>query len=117
MSRETCVSGGQKRNRSYGPPLGAEGAGAADPDGEGDGDSTGVDAGSFGKSRELPLHPTTLPALRASLARRDRLHPKPAAASLFISTAGTRRSRRSCAHVLVPVIRIALVQSTCLVGL
>lgn len=44
----------------------------------------------FGKSRELPLHPTTLAALRAYLARRDQLYPKPSAPSLFISTAGTR---------------------------
>ncbi|MGH2498801.1 MAG: tyrosine-type recombinase/integrase [Candidatus Limnocylindria bacterium] len=46
--------------------------------------------GKFGKSRELPLHPTTLAALRAYLARRDQLRPKPSASSLFISTAGTR---------------------------
>ncbi len=44
----------------------------------------------FGKSRELPLHTSTLEALRAYLRRRDRLHPRPKAASLFISTAGTR---------------------------
>lgn len=44
----------------------------------------------FGKSRELPLHETALDALRAYLRRRDRLHPRPSAPSLFISTAGTR---------------------------
>ncbi len=44
----------------------------------------------FGKSRELPLHASTLDALRAYLRRRDRLHPKTKAPSLFISTAGTR---------------------------
>lgn len=44
----------------------------------------------FGKSRELPLHPSTVDALRAYLRRRHRLHPKPSAPSLFISTAGTR---------------------------
>ncbi len=44
----------------------------------------------FGKSRELPLHTSTVDALRAYLRRRDQLHPKPTAPSLFISTAGTR---------------------------
>jgi len=44
----------------------------------------------FGKSRELPLHDSTLDALRAYLRRRDRLFPRPTAPSLFISTAGTR---------------------------
>jgi integrase len=44
----------------------------------------------FGKSRELPLHTSTLNALRAYLRQRDQLHPRPTAPSLFISTAGTR---------------------------
>jgi len=44
----------------------------------------------FGKSRELPLHASTLEALRAYIRRRDRLQPKTRAPSLFISTAGTR---------------------------
>jgi integrase len=44
----------------------------------------------FGKSRQLPLHTSTLNALRAYLRRRDQLHPRPIAPSLFISTAGTR---------------------------
>ena len=44
----------------------------------------------FGKFRELPLHTTTLDALRTYLGRRDQLLPHPTAPSLFISTAGTR---------------------------
>jgi integrase len=44
----------------------------------------------FGKSRELPLHASTLDALHAYLRRRDQLHPRPTAPSVFISTAGTR---------------------------
>lgn len=46
--------------------------------------------GKFGKSRELPLHPSAVEAVRSYLQRRDR---PPAAAStpaLFVSTAGTR---------------------------
>lgn len=44
----------------------------------------------FGKSRELPLHTSTLDALRTYLQRRHQLCPDPKAPSLFISTAGTR---------------------------
>jgi len=44
----------------------------------------------FGKSRELPLHSSTLEALQTYLLERDQLYPQPAAPSLFISTAGTR---------------------------
>jgi len=44
----------------------------------------------FGKSRELPLHTSTVDALRTYLRRRDQLHPGPLAPSLFISSAGTR---------------------------
>ena len=49
-----------------------------------------VQFSKFGKSRQLPLHASTLNALRGYLRRRDQLHPRPIAASLFISTAGTR---------------------------
>jgi integrase/recombinase XerD len=44
----------------------------------------------FGKSRLVPLHPSTLSALRAYLRLRDRLCPHPATTGLFISTTGTR---------------------------
>jgi integrase len=44
----------------------------------------------FGKSRELPLHPTTVDALVAYGRLRDRLCPAPASAAWFVSTAGTR---------------------------
>ena len=44
----------------------------------------------FGKSRELPLHGSTVDALRYYLRRRGQLNPKPKAPSLFISLAGTR---------------------------
>jgi integrase/recombinase XerD len=45
-----------------------------------------------GKSREVPLHPTTLTALHAYLRRRDDLRPLASGPSLFISTTGTRLS-------------------------
>jgi integrase len=44
----------------------------------------------FGKSRLIPLHPTTTAALRGYLRLRDRLHPHPSTAALFITPAGTR---------------------------
>ena len=44
----------------------------------------------FGKSRLLPLHPTTVAALQAYLQARDRLLPTPASPALLLSTVGTR---------------------------
>lgn len=44
----------------------------------------------FGKSREVPLHATTVDALAAYARRRDDLHPRPVGPAFFISTAGTR---------------------------
>jgi hypothetical protein len=43
-----------------------------------------------GKSRVVPLHPTTLDALKVYSARRDELIPHPRAPSFFVSTTGTR---------------------------
>ena len=44
----------------------------------------------FGKSRELPVHETTLGALRAYAERRDRLFVHPDSPAFFISAAGRR---------------------------
>ena len=44
----------------------------------------------FGKSRELPLHPSTLAALSAYASQRERLCPDPRTAGFFVSPAGTR---------------------------
>jgi integrase len=46
--------------------------------------------GKFGKSRALPLHPSTVTALREYLDRGDRPRRPPNALALFVSTAGTR---------------------------
>jgi integrase/recombinase XerD len=46
--------------------------------------------GKFGKSREVPLHPSTVAALGAYLGRDDRPRQKPHSPALFVSTAGTR---------------------------
>lgn len=44
----------------------------------------------FGKTRELPLHPSTIDALAAYRRFRDRQQPRPQAASFFVSTVGTQ---------------------------
>jgi integrase/recombinase XerD len=44
----------------------------------------------FGKSRLVPLHPTTTAALSGYLRLRDQLHPGPSDPAVFISPAGTR---------------------------
>jgi integrase len=44
----------------------------------------------FGKSREVPLHPSTVVALAAYTRRRNELCPCPRDPSFFVSTAGTR---------------------------
>jgi integrase/recombinase XerD len=44
----------------------------------------------FGKSRELPLHPSTLQGLGAYLRQRDQGRPPPSTPAVFISTLGTR---------------------------
>jgi len=49
-----------------------------------------VHKGKFNKSRELPLHETTLAALRAYARRRDRVFPRCDTPSFFISQRRTR---------------------------
>jgi integrase len=44
----------------------------------------------FDKSREVPLHPTTVDALRAYARERRRIHRRPKSPSLFLSSTGTR---------------------------
>jgi integrase/recombinase XerD len=50
----------------------------------------GVRDSKFGKSRLLPLHPTTVAALQAYLQIRDRLLLTPTSPALLLSTVGTR---------------------------
>ena len=53
-----------------------------------------VRSGKFGKSRELPLHETTVEALADYLKIRDQLQPDTATGALFISTVATRLGYR-----------------------
>jgi integrase len=48
-----------------------------------------VHASKFGKSREVPLMPSTVQALAAYARTRDQHLPRPAAPAFFVSTAGT----------------------------
>jgi integrase/recombinase XerD len=43
----------------------------------------------FGKSRLIPLHPSTVERLTAYLSRRDLLHPRPSTGRFFLSNQGT----------------------------
>lgn len=44
----------------------------------------------FGKSRHVPVHPTTLAALQDYASKRDRVFPRPRSPAFFLSQAGTR---------------------------
>jgi integrase/recombinase XerD len=44
----------------------------------------------FGKSRQIPLHSSSVTAVSGYLRRRDELFPEPVSPALFISTRGTR---------------------------
>ena len=46
--------------------------------------------GKFNKSREVPLHPTTMEALRIYGQHRDAAHPRPRSPSFFLTIHGTR---------------------------
>jgi integrase len=54
-----------------------------------------VVASKFGKSREVPLHPSTVTALAGYARLRDELSPQPQAASFLVSAAGTRLVHRT----------------------
>ncbi len=61
----------------------------------------------FGKSRELPLHPTTVDALKAYAGVRDRLCPKPKVPSFLVSAAGTRLVYVTVQQVFSGLLRAA----------
>lgn len=63
--------------------------------------------GKFGKSRHVPLHTSTLEALRGYAHTRDRLCPRRRAPSFFVSGAGTRVIHQNFHHVFLCLIRRA----------
>jgi integrase len=58
----------------------------------------------FGKTRELPLHPSALSALRAYIRLRDRHQPTPVSDAVFISPAGTRLIYCNVSHTFVQLV-------------
>lgn len=52
----------------------------------------------FGKSRQLPLHPSTTAALTSYERQRDELCPKPNAPSFFLSTRANRLEKSGAQH-------------------
>jgi len=66
--------------------------------------------GKFGKSREVPLHPSTVEHLRTYACRRDETLPSPSATTFFLSTAGTRLSDCRVESTFRAVVRAAGLQ-------
>lgn len=59
----------------------------------------------FGKSRYVPLHPSTQQALRGYEALRDRIHPKPRTPSFFLSEQGRRPSENAVRGTFLQISR------------
>lgn len=65
----------------------------------------------FGKSRQVPLHPTTVEALLAYVRRRDERRPKPRSPSFFTSSIGTRLLRDNVSTVFPRLVQAASLTS------
>lgn len=65
----------------------------------------------YGKSRQVPLHPSTVKALAAYASRRDRLHSRPKAASFFTSSDGTPLHPNRASALFPCLVREAGVKS------
>lgn len=61
----------------------------------------------FGKSRELPLHPSTITALNSYAQARDRLCPRPRTSSFFVNTLGKRPAYETVHHTFSKLAGIA----------
>jgi integrase/recombinase XerD len=61
----------------------------------------------FGKSRQLPAHPTTAQALAGYDALRDRRAPRPATPAFFVSLTGTRLIYNNVHHTFRQLARAA----------
>jgi integrase/recombinase XerD len=66
-----------------------------------------VSKGKFGKSRHVPLHSSTLAALREYAQTRDRLCPRRRALSFFVSGVGTRVIHQNFHHKFLGLVRHA----------
>jgi integrase/recombinase XerD len=59
----------------------------------------------FGKTRLVPLHGSSVAALRAYAARRDQLCPRPKAHTFFVSAAGTAVAAASPSKVFARLLK------------
>ena len=59
----------------------------------------------FGKSREVPLHRTTLAALQAYARKRDQIISRPRSPSFFLSQAGTRLFQQDAWRTFMRLLR------------
>lgn len=64
----------------------------------------------FGKTRQVPLHPSTVDALASYARRRDQLCPRPSSPAFFLSTTGTRLFYTSFHRVFTGLVRDAGLQ-------
>jgi integrase/recombinase XerD len=65
-----------------------------------------VRRGKFGKSRLLPLHPSTMAALHRYARARERLFPDRSTPSLFVSSTGRRVILQNLQHVFLRLVRL-----------
>jgi integrase len=65
----------------------------------------------FGKSRRVPVHPSTLAALADYARLREQHCPCPTSTSLLISTAGTRLISQNVEYVFARLVRLAGLQA------
>jgi integrase/recombinase XerD len=66
-----------------------------------------VRGSKFGKSRIVPVHPTTLGALRIYVGRRDLLCPDPASAAFFLNSRGRRLDAHNVSHTFAEILQTA----------
>ena len=93
--------------RAMGSRLAIQRDGFADPHPGHDQGLITVRRGKFGKSRELPLHPSATAAVGQYLQRADRPTPPQHTAALFVSTAGTRLLYCNVQHTFHSLVRRA----------
>ena len=75
-----------------------------------DGGTVTIRDSKFAKSRQIPLHPTTLAALAGYGQLRDQLCPRPKTPALLVSTAGTRLISQGVHYVFARLARLAGLQ-------
>jgi integrase/recombinase XerD len=78
-----------------------------DPDLDWDRSLLTVRQGKFGKTRLLPLHPTTMAALHRYTRVRNRLCPHRPTPSFFVSSTGRRVILQNLQHVFLRLVRLS----------